>query len=412
MTRWFGIDFGTTNSAVAMCDGGRAALVPLDGAPTWRSVLYFPPEGEPTAGPRAIARYLEHQGEGRLVQSIKSHLASASFESTSINNRRVRLPELVAAFLRRLREAAAAPLGGRVVVGRPVRYWGATSDDDDRRAVARMTEALAIAGFDEVTFVHEPVAAASAYASRGGGRQRAIIADFGGGTSDFSVLEIGGGGDVEVLASAGIAIGGDSFDARIIDRAVAPLVGKGSNYRDAFAAEAPVPAWLFQRLRRWHLLSFLKAPRTLALLERIARGAADPAAIARLIAIVEEDLGLALHRAVETLKISLADEAGVLRFEQDPVRLLQPIRREAFESWIAHDLAALAITIDEALERAGLEAAAVDAVFATGGSSLVPAVRGLLRSRFPGAQLFGGEELTSVAAGLALHNRLISQSPR
>jgi hypothetical chaperone protein len=408
MRRHIGIDFGTTNTAVAWVndrrgDSGGAELLSIGGSPTCRTVLYFEPDGELYAGAAAIDRYLEREGEGRLVQSIKSHLASKTFRRTRIGNRAWTLEELVAAFLRSLRGASDIDLGRRAVIGRPVRYWGATDNPDDARAVARMTEAARLAGFDEVTFVYEPVAAAREYAHRVDSRQRVLIADFGGGTSDFSILEIEPGAPPRVLANAGVAVGGDSFDARVIDFAVAPMVGKSSSYRDAFGAETPVPAWLFSRLRRWHLLSFLKEKKTMALLERIARGADDPTPIERLIAIVSEDLGLALHQSVERLKISLGErEVDLLRFERSTVALARQISRASFDGWIAAELARCAETIDEALARAEIDAAAIECVFATGGSSLVVAISRLLRDKLKSARLVGAAELTSVASGLAL----------
>jgi hypothetical chaperone protein len=153
-----GIDFGTTNSAVAIAkDSTTVELLPLEGAPYWRTVLFFEPGGKVSAGAPAIARYIESGGEGRLVQSIKSHLASESFARTMIFNRRYALDDMIAAYLRQLRAAAPIDLGNRCVIGRPVRYWGAETDDDDARALARMREALTKAGFDDVVFEYEPV---------------------------------------------------------------------------------------------------------------------------------------------------------------------------------------------------------------------------------------------------------------
>src|ERR1700761_7513660 len=148
-----GIDFGTTNTAVAIADdAGDVQLVPLAGAPHWRTVLYFEPGGRLSAGAPAIARYLETEGEGRLVQSIKSHLASASFSKTTILGRRWTLEDMIAAYLRKVREAAPMELGERAVIGRPVRYWGAETAEDDARALERMRAALATAGFTDVVF--------------------------------------------------------------------------------------------------------------------------------------------------------------------------------------------------------------------------------------------------------------------
>lgn len=394
-----GIDFGTTNSAVAIAKGQEVHLVPLEGAPHWRTVLYFEPGGGLTAGAPAIARYLETEGEGRLVQSIKSHLASHAFKHTFILGRRWTLDDMIAAYLRQLRAAAPFELGTRAVVGRPVRYWGAEDADDDARALGRMRAALAKAGFDEVVFEYEPVGAAARYAARLDHDELIVVADFGGGTTDFSVVRVGPRAS-EVLATGGIGVSGDAFDARVIDAVVAPALGRGTRYRDELGGEAPVPAWLYGHLRRWHYLSFLKDEATLRLLERVAHGAREPARFAKLVRVVEDDLGLVLHRAVEGAKVRLSASATD-RVTLEAIELDLPITRPAFDTWIADDLDAIDRVLDDVLARANAAARDVDRVFATGGSSLVPAVRARLARRFGDDRLVGGEELTSVAWGLA-----------
>ncbi|HMG56077.1 MAG TPA: Hsp70 family protein [Kofleriaceae bacterium] len=399
-----GIDFGTTNSAVAVADAaGDVQLVPLDGAPHWRTVLYFEPGGGLTAGGPAIARYLDTEGEGRLIQSIKSHLASASFSRTTIFGRRWQIDDMIGAYLRQIRAAAPFDLGRRAVVGRPVRYWGADSADDDDRAVARMRDALGKAGFEEVVFEYEPVGAAARYAARLDREEQIVVADFGGGTTDFSVVQVPSG---IVLATGGIGVSGDAFDARVIDAIVAPAMGRGTRYRDEMGAEAPVPAWLYGHLRRWHYLSFLKDEATLRLLDRVTRGAVEPARFARLVRVVEDDLGLVLHRAVEGAKVRLSSRDAD-RVALDAIELDLAITRAGFEDWIGGDLAAIEAVLDDVLARAGVADRDVDRVFATGGTSLVPAVRARLAARFGDDKLVGGEELTSVAWGLAARARQV-----
>jgi hypothetical chaperone protein len=402
---FLGIDFGTTNSAIAAADAsGDVQLVPLDGAPYWRTVLYFEQGGRLSAGAPAIARYIETQGEGRLIQSIKSHLASSSFKSTQIFGRRWMLDDMIAAYLRQLRAATPFDLGTRAVVGRPVRYWGAETDDDDARAVGRMRDALAKAGFTDVVFEYEPVGAAARYAARLDHEELIVVADFGGGTTDFSVIRVGAG-TAQVLATGGIGVSGDAFDARVIDAVVAPALGRGTRYvTDEMGGEAPVPAWLYSHLRRWHLLSFLKEEGTQKLLARVARGAREPAKITKLVNVVDDDLGLPLHRAVEGSKVRLSKD------EHDRVALGElaldlPVTRTEFDAWIAEDLAAIAGVLDQVLARAGITARDIDRVFATGGSSLVPAVRAALAAQFGAERVVGGEELTSVAWGLAARAR-------
>lgn len=399
-----GIDFGTTNSAVAIADAdGAVRLVPLAGAPHWRTVLFFEQGGGLTAGGPAIARYLETGGDGRLVQSIKSHLASATFSRTTIFGRRWQLDDMIAAFLRQLRAAAPVPLGARAVVGRPVRYWGAESADDDARAVARMRDALGKAGFDEVVFEYEPVGAAARYAARLDHDEQIVVADFGGGTTDFSVVRVPSG---TVLATGGIGVSGDAFDARVIDAIVAPALGRGTRYRDEMGGEAPVPAWLYGHLRRWHYLSFLKEESTVRLLARVARGALEPARVDRMVQLVDEDLGLPLHRAVEGAKVRLSSrERDAVTL--DAIELDLAVSRAELEAWLVEDLAAIDAVLDDVLARAGVGVGDIDRVFATGGTSLVPVVRARLAARFGADKLVGGEELTSVAWGLAARARQV-----
>lgn len=404
-----GIDFGTTNTAVGIAGAdGDVQLVPLP-APGgeqryWRTVLYFEQGGKLTAGAPAIARYLETEGDGRLVQSIKSHLASETFKSTGILGRKWTLEDMIAAYLRQIRAASPIDLGARCVVGRPVRYWGAEDEADDARAVSRMREALAKAGFDEVVFEYEPVGAAARYAARLDHAELIVVADFGGGTTDFSVIRVGPGEPGTVLATGGIGVSGDAFDARVIDAVVAPALGRGSRYRDELGGEAPVPTWLYGHLRRWHYLSFLKEEKTLRLLDRVGHGALEPAKFGKLVQVVEEDLGLVLHRAVEGAKVRLSgrDED---RVTLDAVNLDLPVTRAGFDAWIEEDLAAIDGVLVDVLARAGVDGRDVDRVFATGGSSLVPAVRARLVARFGDDKFVGGEELTSVAWGLAARAR-------
>jgi hypothetical chaperone protein len=404
-----GIDFGTTNTAVGIAGAsGDVQLVPLPSPAGdqryWRTVLYFEQGGALTAGAPAIARYLDTEGDGRLVQSIKSHLASETFKSTTILGRRWTLEDMIAAYLRQIRAASPIDLGARCVVGRPVRYWGAEDDADDARAVSRMREALAKAGFDEVVFEYEPVGAAARYGARLDHVELIVVADFGGGTTDFSVIRVGPGEPGTVLATGGIGVSGDAFDARVIDAVVAPALGRGSRYRDELGGEAPVPTWLYGHLRRWHYLSFLKEEKTLRLLDRVGHGALEPAKFGKLVQIVEEDLGLVLHRAVEGAKVRLSGRAED-RVALDAVNLDLPVTRAGFDTWIEEDLAAIDNVLVDVLARAGVDGRDVDRVFATGGSSLVPAVRARLVARFGDDKFVGGEELTSVAWGLAARAR-------
>ncbi len=426
MARAFGVDFGTTNSALALADGGgapRLARFARGGGKTtatFRSVVYFEraPNGRGAprelAGPRAIARYLAVDEPGRLVQSLKSFLAARDFSATRIFEREYRLEALIAVLLRAMigeAEKEIGPVEGPVVVGRPVRFVSARAADDETLALARLRAAFAMAGLADVHFEYEPIAAAYHYERTLDHDELILIGDFGGGTSDFSLLRVGpaarrerGDGRARtVLGNAGVPVAGDVFDGRIVRAAVAPALGLGSEFRSIFGAVLPVPRWIYGHLERWHHLSFLRSPRTLALLFDLQRDALEPSLFEALIHIVRADLGFPLHRSVERAKLALTrDDATRLRFRHDPVRIEAAISRAEFEDWIAPELHAIETCVDELLASSGVALGDVDRVFLTGGSSLVPAVRALFASRFGVDRVRSGGELVSVASGLAL----------
>jgi hypothetical chaperone protein len=204
------------------------------------------------------------------------------------------------------------------------------------------------------------------------------------------------------LGHAGIGIAGDVFDYRIIDRAIAPLLGKGDAYR-VLGKPLPVPPEYYSGFARWHLLSLMRTPRTLRSIAEVARTAQHPERLRNLIALIEDGLGYALYQAVSGAKAELSRaETTILRFSHKGFSAERPIARAEFESWIAGDLARLAETFEQALNDAGVKPEQVDRVFLTGGTAFVPAVRRLFETRFGAEKLAGGGEFVSVAEGLAL----------
>jgi hypothetical chaperone protein len=204
------------------------------------------------------------------------------------------------------------------------------------------------------------------------------------------------------LGSAGIGIAGDRFDYRIMDRLVLPLLGKGGTYR-SFDKVLPIPDGYFTDFSDWSRLALMRNRRTMEELSRLQRSATDPAAISRMISVVERELGHPLYEAVGALKRSLSTHANAgFRFENSGLLIEAEVTRDEFERWIAPDLARIADTVDIAMGKAGLTAEQIDHVFLTGGSSLIPAVRRLFEARFGEDKIDSGEELTSIAHGLAL----------
>lgn len=419
----FGLDFGTTNSSIAGVDGdGNVRLVEFAHSAgvteAFRSLLYLEhikTAGRATirswTGPRAIDRYLLVEHKGRLIQSLKSFLSSRSLQSTDVFGRRYLLEDLISFIVRDIRAEAERQFGTpvtKIVAGRPVRFVGSETAADETYAQSRLEAALRKAGFEHVTFELEPVGAAHHYESTLDHDELILIGDFGGGTSDFSLLRVGpsirkrGRQPGDLLGSEGVGLAGDAFDARIVRHLVSPALGAGASMRSGHKV-LPVPAWVYTKLERWHHLSMLRSNDVLNMLRSVKRQAFEPDRIEALLYLIENDLGYQLHRAVQEVKCRLSDaETATFRFDDGDVRIETAVTRGEFEQWIAEDLAAVERAVDKILAEARVDARGVDMVFLTGGSSFVPAVRRIFDSRFGRERIRSGNEFTSVARGLAL----------
>ena len=403
-----GIDFGTTNSVVAaLRPDGSVRTLHQATEEVFRSVLCFwngpQGQGRHAAGPAAIEAYLDDPLDSRLIMSMKSYLAQRSFRETRIAGRAWGLEQLIALFLKELLKPFAEELkGARVVVGRPVRFVGDAADHE--LAQQRLVGAFAEAGLADVQVELEPAAAGHRFAATLGAPATVLVADFGGGTSDFSLLrfEPGPPRRVTALGHAGVGIAGDAFDYRIIDNVVSPQLGKGGNYR-VMGKPLPIPPSWYVSFARWHLLSLMRAPKMLRDINDVARTAEEPERLHRLLRLVEDEAGYALYRAISGAKVALSRaEVATLEFRHEGFSLDAEIRRADFNRWIAPELEGIGRAVDAALVNAALPAGAVDRVFLTGGTSLVPAVRALFEDRFGAERVVAGGEFVSVAEGLAL----------
>ncbi|TAD88797.1 MAG: Hsp70 family protein [Alphaproteobacteria bacterium] len=412
-----GLDFGTTNTVAAIPGPGGQPLalpIPHGEAPdgVFRTVLAFwheeatPRQLEVEAGPFAVDVFLDRREECRFLQSIKTFAASPLFQDTRIEGRTFRFEDLMHAFLRRYRHHTGDHLPvwpERLVVGRPVAFAGI--DADDTLAETRYRAALEPFGIPDIRFVYEPVAAAYHFARRLTGPATVLVGDFGGGTSDFSVIrfEPGAGGgqpSADALGHAGVGVAGDAFDQRIVQEAIAPLLGKGGRYR-SFGKWLDMPVQYYADLARWNHLALMRSQRTLRELDELARASEDPAPVRRLIGFLAREQGYLLYRAVANAKRALSDAQDTVlavRLGDDEIAL--PLSRRDFEAWIAPDLQRIADAVDLCLARAGLAPEQVDRVFLTGGSSYVPAVRRLFEQRFPPGRVETGDQLVSIALGL------------
>ncbi len=321
-----GIDFGTTNTVMALSvPGQEAQVVTLQGP------------------------------------------AGAAFSETVIDGRRYRFEDLLAVFMEQVRHHAGeglANLPPRVIVGRPVPFAG--GNPNEPLALERYQAAFTQLGFGDIRYAYEPVGAAFYFARSLKETATVLVADFGGGTSDFSIIRFEPTPDglrSTPLGRAGVGIAGDAFDYRIIDNLVSPELGKGTTYT--------------------------------------AMGKTLP--MERLVEVLDENYGYALYQSVSALKIALSsqDEAEFV-FAQGDVDIRHIVSRDTFEGWIAPELTQIEGAVDLALERAGMAPEGIDRVFLTGGTSFVPAVRRMFVDRFSEERIESGSEFESIASGLAL----------
>jgi hypothetical chaperone protein len=414
-----GLDFGTTNSAIATVGGAVPVLAEFrtsNGvARTFPSILYFERRREATltrltsaAGHEAIERYLEAEEKGRLIQSLKAYLADRRFDGTTVFSQPYTLEQMIALIGRHLLiDASIDPVPARVVVGRPVHFSNANDSSDDDFAVARLRKSIAGCGFDEIVFEFEPVAAAYSYEQRLEQDELILIGDFGGGTSDFSILRVGPTvrrrGREDIIGTDGVAIAGDAFDKQIIRNLVAPRLGLNSEYFSPPNKFLPVPSWPYERLERWHHLSFLNTAKNLEMLEHIGHSALIPERLDAFVHLIKSEMGFRLHESVRRAKFELSVSAdAVFEFHCEPVSIRKKVTRAEFEKWIDTELQTIAHCVDRLLNTTGVSANDIDRVFLTGGSSFVPAVREIFVGRFGRSKITGGDELTSVATGLSL----------
>ncbi len=348
---------------------------------------------------------MEEPLETRFIQSFKSYAASPLFQETRILGRRYEFEDLLSTFLLRLKthgDSDLAPPGATCIVGRPVTFSGLRPDPD--LALKRYKAAFRRLGFGAVRYAYEPVAAAFFFARKLKDDATVMVGDFGGGTSDFSIMRFerrAGALHARALANAGVGVAGDAFDYRIIDNLVSPALGKGSSYR-AFDHVLPIPNRYYAAFARWEQLALMRASRDMRDIRGLVRTALEPAKLAALVDVLDDNQGYELYRAVSGLKEALsAHEIAPFRFKAGALEIAQDVRRAAFETWIMPELTAIAGAIDEALGRANLTPCDLDRVFLTGGSSFVPAVRRLFVDRFGAGKIEGGGELVSIASGLA-----------
>jgi hypothetical chaperone protein len=410
MTLACGIDFGTSNSSVGVCDAGGPHLLPIQrGARSVPTALFFSfDDNSTTFGHEALERYFARE-PGRYLRAIKSVLGTKLFEETTqVKLRRCAFGEIIASFLQFLRTAAGESLGApptSVVLGRPAFFV----DDDpaaDAAAERQLEAAARAAGFERIAFQFEPIAAALDYEQSVNAEEIALVADIGGGTSDFSVVRVSPDRarsrdrHQDILGFTGVHIGGTDFDKQLGLASVMPALGLRSRLcRKGLDA----PSWYFSDLATWHRINFLYDPKVLTEVRGVLRDSAEPEKIERLLRVLEQRKGHELLAGVESAKIELSRaDLTTLNLDDSVADISLEITRAELEAAVADSLQRIRSRIDDVLRMAALTPDSVSAVFLTGGATRMPSVQKSIAAAVPTARLIAGDAFGSVATGLAL----------
>lgn len=404
-----GLDFGTSNTTLGLATPAGPRLAALEGDKvTVPSAVFYSRDGAASIGRAAMGRYVEGY-DGRLMRALKSVLGSPLIEEkTQIGRAAVGFRDVIGDFLAKVKTRSEAANGRpleAVVLGRPVFFV-----DDDERANARAEDVLREVahkiGFKEVSCQFEPIAAAFDYEQQVSREEIALIADIGGGTSDFSIVRLSPerhnkedrAGDI--LANDGVRIGGTDFDRLLSLGELMPLLGYRSPMK---RAGRDVPSGYFHELANWSSINRLYNSRTLRELQEVRREAASPELVERLIRVVSEQRGHTLAMQAEEAKIALSGAEGtVVDLAWLEPGLAVPIGAPALVRHTAELARRIAARVEICLKQAGLGIADIDAVFMTGGSTRLPHVHRAIVAAAPGARVVDGDTFGSVGTGLAI----------
>src|SRR3954469_9007067 len=391
----YAIDFGTSNSLLAAAN--RSAThppIPLDeralDPSVFRSILFFSDDSAWSFGAGALADYVAQGLRGRFIRSVKRFLPMQSFNDTRIGSRKVTLEELVGMFLREMRKRANVYFDSdvrRVILGRPARF----SDDDhaDQLAEARLRRAAEFAGFEDIHFCPEPLAAAYDFGTTKPGAHTFLVADFGGGTSDYTVarLDPSRADALEVLAIGGVAQAGDAFDGALMRHGIAEHFGSRVRYQVPFGSNwLEMPAPLMERLCSPADICWLARGDVLEFLRGVRAGSsneADKMHVDQLLVLIEDSLGFQVFEAIEQQKRELSNhESATFVFQYPGIDIRENMTRARFESASARVSSSILDRLDQTLSRAGISESDIDRVCSTGGTAKVPVIKQGLEERF------------------------------
>lgn len=444
-----GMDFGTTNSGMAVYDGHHLRVLPLDPSnqrpQVARTALYITNHKRVYMGRDAIEKYYAQNlnrpvkfervrvGEvvlsyaelpdwvrdvyiekdvlspGRLFLSFKTGLSASNYQGTTVGGDFYFIEDIAALYLYIARRRAERVLGQevrRVVLGRPVRF--SFDPDLDALAQQRLLRAAFRAGYEEVYLQHEPIAAAYFYETTIDHEQNVLIFDFGGGTLDISIVRLGGRSR-QILATGGIPIAGDVFDQKLVRAKLPVHFGENTTYQADDGTLRSVPNHFFEAFSSWQTILELNTPRNIEILEQIVHTASHKQRIQNLIKLVSSSYGLRVFDEVEAAKRELSGTSkALIRLDGPGFNVLEMVARAEFEHLLREERAAIEVLIDEVVRQAGLTADQIDAVIRTGGSSQIPVFIEMLQRRFGADRVQSIDTFSSVTSGLGIYAHRIA----
>lgn len=408
-----GIDFGTSNSSIALAQNDAISLVPVEQTHvTIPSAIFFQrADNKAFYGRSAINLFFDRQ-PGRFMRSLKRVLGTSLMkQGTVVNGAPMNFSNIIAHFLRSLKHKADAVAGQEienVVMGRPVHFVD-NSPESDARAQTELREIAQRIGFKNIEFQFEPIAAAFAHEAQLTGEKLAIVVDLGGGTSDFTVIRLSGQSihktdrSSDILANTGVRVGGNDFDKDLSLAAIMPEIGYRSTYGEK---NLEVPLKPFHDLAEWSKVNFLYTPKLITQTRQLLHQSHDKARYRRLLSVLENETGHALLAATESAKIALtAQETYDTPFDFVEEGFAVPIKRLLFEDAIRAEVEKIVTSATQCLQAAGVQNGAIDLVILTGGSTEVPLIQAEFRRLFPNAAIADENKLSSVGLGLAYDSR-------
>lgn len=417
------IDFGTSNSLVgAIHQGKKISALPIDPHaedPTlMRTLLYFPNADKCFYGANAIQEFIEDDMQGRLFRSFKSHLPNAQYLGTAIDNRPMPLETMIGIFLLELKKRSEKILNtkvDRVVLGRPARY--SMDDVADGFAVHRMKKAAEFAGFKEIEFVPEPLAAALDYRKQISEDKIVLIGDFGGGTSDFTIMKMGPHefSREDVLAVDGCPLAGDALDSVFMSQRLNTYFGARTQYRLPLSSNLlKMPPTVVDRLNKPAHIVHLRERETYAFIQEVQKCALsekDKAAIDRLFVLIEDQQAFSFFEEIERTKRNLSsNDQSDFHFDYPDIEVEEKFLRSEFGGWAEGTKQRIFDSLDRCLLSAGLQAQDIDLVCLTGGTAKVPFIQTEFETRFGKDRLQSRSYFHSVLSGLVESAYLSSQT--